>query len=234
MLLWVGDLIAWQRQGSTPYRQGTLTSLICTVQQWIGGYRALRGVEDQGLPQRKSKKERQQDRKELIKERVLNKYQLDQDPPQQWVRAWTDGSQQEGRQGGQFAGYGVWFGLGHPSNPARPPEGQRQTNNQAEIRAVIEGITVVPVGVPLQICSDSGLVVDGITKWMEDWERRGWRTRGGKEVQNKDLWKQMRSLLQGREAPTVLIKVPSHVNIQGNKHANRLADEAARKTRSRK
>ena len=77
MLLWVGDLIAWQRQGSTPYRQGTLTSLICTVQQWIAGYRALRGVEDQGLPQKKSKKERQQDRKELLKEEVLNKYQLD-------------------------------------------------------------------------------------------------------------------------------------------------------------
>ena len=64
---------------------------------------------------------------------------------------------------------------------------------------MIEAITVVPVGVPLQICSDSGLVVDGITKWMEGWERRRWRTRGGKEVQNKDLWMQLRSLLQGRE-----------------------------------
>ena len=78
------------------------------------------------------------------------------------VRAWTDGSEQKGLDGRPYAGYGVWFGHGHVLNVAEKLIGLVQTNNRAEMTAVLHVLKVVPIGADLQICTDSQLVVDAL------------------------------------------------------------------------
>ena len=108
------------------------------------------------------------------------------------VQAWTDGSEQKGLDGRAYAGYGVWFGPGHVLNVSEKLMGVLQTNNRAEMTAVLHVLRIVPKWAALQVCTDSQLVVDAILYWMEGWERRGWKTKAGKQVEKKDLWKEMK------------------------------------------
>ena len=89
----------------------------------------------------------------------------DWDPPEGTVRAWTDGSEQTGVGGKQYAGYGVWLGELHRLNCAQLLPGQQQTNNRAEMAAPLHVLKVVPNWVPPQICSDPQLVVDTVLYW---------------------------------------------------------------------
>ena len=125
-------------------------------------------------------------RKEEHKERVLRIRALDSPPVDGTRRVWTDGSQQKGVDGKDYAGYGVWFGGGHALNYKSKLEGLLQTNNRAEMSAAIHALRVTPPGVALQLWVDSQLVTDGVTMWLEGWKRRGWKTKQNSEVANKD------------------------------------------------
>ena len=105
---------------------------------------------------------------------MVGQWELDKDPPAGVVRAWTDGSEQKGLDGRPYAGYGVWFGHRHVMNRAEKLIGVLQTNNRAEMTAVLHVLRIVPGWVKLQICTDSQLVVDAIQYWMQGWGRRGW------------------------------------------------------------
>ena len=67
-------------------------------------------------------------------------------------RVWTDGSQQEGEDGKQYARCRTWFAEGHTLNFGAPLEGSVQTSNQAELTAVIEGLRLVPKTTEAQLC----------------------------------------------------------------------------------
>ena len=90
---------------------------------------------------------------------------------------WTDGSQQQRIDGKEYAGYGVWFGEGHALNYTAPLKEEVQTNDRAEMTAAIHALDVTPRTLALQICVDSQLVTDGVTKWLEGWKRRSWKTK---------------------------------------------------------
>ena len=62
----------------------------------------------------------------------MKEWDLEEEPPEGVVRAWTDGSEKKGLDGQQYAGYGVWFGEGHTLNGAYKLLGSRQTNNRAD------------------------------------------------------------------------------------------------------
>ena len=90
-------------------------------------------------------------------------------------------------------------------------------------------LKIVPKWADLQICTDSQLVVDAILYWLEGWERRGWKTKAGKKVENEDLWKEIKAALEDRTGSTKVIKVPSHVDIEGNEKADEMAKEGVKK-----
>ena len=104
-----------------------------------------------------------------------------------------------------------------------------QTNNRAEMTAVLHVFKMVPHWADLQICTDSQLVVDAIIYWIVGWERRGWKTKAGKQVENEDLWKEIKAALEDRTGSTRVIKVPSHVDIEGNEKADALVNEGVNK-----
>jgi ribonuclease HI len=65
------------------------------------------------------------------------------------------------------------------------------TNNRMEIRAAIEGLNALKRACVVDLFTDSQYVRQGITSWMSNWKRRGWRTADNKPVKNEDLWREL-------------------------------------------
>ena len=62
------------------------------------------------------------------------------------------------------------------------------TNNIMELTAVIQALELLKYQSMLEITTDSTYVKDGITKWIHNWKKKGWKTASKKPVKNKDLW----------------------------------------------
>jgi ribonuclease HI len=65
------------------------------------------------------------------------------------------------------------------------------TNNRMELMAVIEGLRKLKHSSPVTIYTDSRYVMDGASKWLPGWKRKGWKTADKKPVKNEDLWRQL-------------------------------------------
>ena len=70
------------------------------------------------------------------------------------------------------------------------------TNNIMELTAVIESLKNLNKPCELIITTDSKYVKNGITEWIHNWKKNGWRTAAKKEVKNKELWVELDSLIQ--------------------------------------
>lgn len=65
------------------------------------------------------------------------------------------------------------------------------TNNRMELMAVIEGLKALTRTCQVTITTDSQYVKNGMTQWIHNWKRNGWRTAGKKPVKNADLWQEL-------------------------------------------
>lgn len=63
------------------------------------------------------------------------------------------------------------------------------TNNRMELMAVIEGLRSLKQGCEVAVTTDSVYVKNGITQWIINWKKRGWKTAAKKPVKNESLWK---------------------------------------------
>jgi len=96
------------------------------------------------------------------------------------------------------------------------------TNNQMEIRAVIEALKTIKKPNEIIINTDSKYVMDGITKWINGWKKNGWRTADRKPVKNSELWQEL-----DEEVGKHMIEWRWVKGHSGNKY-NDIADELAR------
>ena len=71
---------------------------------------------------------------------------------------------------------------------------ENTTNNQMELLAPINALKKIPRGSRVQIFTDSKYVKYGITQWINNWKKNGWKTVSKKEVKNKELWKELDNL----------------------------------------
>src|SRR5215831_20596589 len=62
------------------------------------------------------------------------------------------------------------------------------TNNRMELQAAIEALHLLHSYPQVGIFTDSRYVIDGLTKWLPAWQRRGWVTTTQTPVKNRDLW----------------------------------------------
>lgn len=62
------------------------------------------------------------------------------------------------------------------------------TNSRMELTAAIEGLNALTEPCAVDLYSDSKYVLDGITKWVHGWKKRGWVNASKKPVRNADLW----------------------------------------------
>lgn len=65
------------------------------------------------------------------------------------------------------------------------------TNNRMELMAAIAALEALKRPVSVRLTTDSVYVRDGVTKWIENWKRNGWRTAAKKPVKNEDLWRRL-------------------------------------------
>jgi ribonuclease HI len=61
------------------------------------------------------------------------------------------------------------------------------TNNRMEYSAALEGLRSLPAGSRVCVVTDSQLMLNSMTIWIDGWKRKGWKTAGGKPVKNQDL-----------------------------------------------
>ncbi|MCU7798497.1 MAG: ribonuclease HI [Candidatus Thiodiazotropha sp. (ex Semelilucina semeliformis)] len=67
--------------------------------------------------------------------------------------------------------------------------GERETtNNRMELMAVIQGLQGLKRKSQVRVTTDSQYVKNGITQWIHNWKRNGWKTAAKKPVKNADLW----------------------------------------------
>ncbi len=122
-------------------------------------------------------------------------------------------------------GWGVLVQRGEAEQELLGAEAQT-TNNRMEIMAAIEALkhTAQYEGTPLVIVTDSTYVKNGITDWIDNWKRRGWKTAAGKPVKNQDLWKELDAVSASRDVQWQWVK--GHSGDPGNERADELANRA--------
>jgi len=98
------------------------------------------------------------------------------------------------------------------------------TNNIMELTAVIESLKNLKKPCELIITTDSKYVKNGITEWIHNWKKNGWRTAAKKEVKNKELWIELDSLIQIHSITWDWVK--GHSGHPENERADLLANVA--------
>ena len=99
------------------------------------------------------------------------------------------------------------------------------TSNRMELTAAIKALGMLKAHCEVALYSDSSYVVNGASKWMAGWKRKGWR-RGKKSVANLDLWLQLDALNQQHQVQWIWVK--GHSGIPGNEIVDRLAAKGSR------
>ena len=95
------------------------------------------------------------------------------------------------------------------------------TNNRMELMAAIEGLRALTRPMRIHIHTDSTYVKDGITKWIINWKRNGWKTAAKKPVRNVDLWQALDDALVGHKVEWFWVK--GHSGHVENERADALA-----------
>ncbi len=98
------------------------------------------------------------------------------------------------------------------------------TNNRMELRAVIEGLKALKEPVEVTITTDSQYVKKGVTEWMANWKRNGWKTAGKKPVKNRDLWEELDAQLQRHRVHWRWVR--GHAGHEENERVDALANQA--------
>ena len=96
------------------------------------------------------------------------------------------------------------------------------TNNRMELLAVIKGLEAIQGIENINIYTDSKYVKNGITLWIKNWEKNGWKTASKKDVANQDLWLSLIRLVENKSIKWNWVK--GHSGNQGNERADLLAN----------
>ena len=218
----------WRQSTNLSVQPSSISPLLSNLRSWIdtgslGAYwqvpkgpRHLLSLTDAQRARLKSKKFSDHISK-VLKE-------VDQLQRGGWTVVFTDGSSK--RLGGwDQAGYGCFYGDHHPRNvSAHVPEGETQSNNRGEVRAVLCALEAKSDSEKMTIVVDSEYVYDALTKHILKWEKAGWRSSSG-AVSHSDLCIPVLAQMRRHQQTARSIWVPSRVVIVGNEGADQLVEQ---------
>jgi len=95
------------------------------------------------------------------------------------------------------------------------------TNNRMELMAAIVALESLKRPGQARLHTDSQYVMKGITEWIHDWKRRGWRTADKKPVKNVDLWQRLEAALAQHDVKWFWVR--GHAGHAENERADELA-----------
>lgn len=96
------------------------------------------------------------------------------------------------------------------------------TNNRMELTAAIKALAALKRPCRVVLHTDSKYVQQGISEWVHNWKKRGWKTADKKPVKNEDLWRQLDELANLHEVQWKWVK--GHAGHDGNERADQLAN----------
>ena len=100
------------------------------------------------------------------------------------------------------------------------------TNNRMELLGAIAGLEALTRPCKVTLWSDSQYVVKAMADgWLDNWQKRGWRTAGKKAVKNQDLWQRMLKALGEHEVDWRWVR--GHTGDVENERCDQLAVAAA-------
>jgi ribonuclease HI len=97
------------------------------------------------------------------------------------------------------------------------------TNNRMELMAAIEGLASLKEATKVILTTDSQYVRQGITIWLHNWKKRGWKTAGKKPVKNIDLWQRLEKEAGLHDVKWLWVK--GHSGHRENEIADQLANQ---------
>lgn len=103
------------------------------------------------------------------------------------------------------------------------------TNNRMELTAAIEGLRALNEPCEVVLTTDSTYVKDGITRWLANWKKNGWKTAAKKAVKNQDLWQELD--LQTSRHSVQWQWVKGHSGHPENERADALANQGMDKVK---
>lgn len=115
-------------------------------------------------------------------------------------------------------------------NVSEPLKGSRQTNQRAELTAILRALDIAPRHRDVTIFTDSQYAINCVTVWYVKWRRNNWMTAGNKLVENKDLVESILVKIEERndlKVKTLFEWVKGHSSDPGNEAADRLAVNGA-------
>jgi ribonuclease HI len=126
-------------------------------------------------------------------------------------------------------GWGAWLRSGEHERELWGGEAQT-TNNRMELTAVIEALSAIKTPSHITLYLDSEYVRNGITSWIHNWKRRGWKTADNKPVKNVDLWQRLEALAATHEIEWRWVR--GHAGDPGNERADALANRGVASVRA--
>jgi len=96
------------------------------------------------------------------------------------------------------------------------------TNNRMEMMAAIVALETLKRPCQIKLYTDSKYLLQGITEWLENWKKRGWKTASKKPVKNEDLWRRLDALVPQHQIEWIWVK--GHSGHEGNERADVLAN----------
>ncbi len=133
------------------------------------------------------------------------------------VIAYTDGAC-SGNPGP--GGWGVWLRSG--GHEKELCGGEKMTTNQRmELQAAIEALKALKKTSAVTIVTDSKYVLTGITEWIHNWKKKGWKNSKKEAVANRELWEELDKLNANHQVTWQWVK--GHSGDEGNERADELA-----------
>jgi len=118
-------------------------------------------------------------------------------------------------------GWGVLLRFGEREKTLHGGEAET-TNNRMELMAAIQGLEALKEPCDVVLTTDSRYVMQGITQWLAQWKRRGWKTADRKPVKNIDLWQRLDQAVQRHQVHWEWVR--GHTGHPENEKADQLAN----------
>ena len=137
----------------------------------------------------------------------------------QIVEVYTDGACRGNPGPG---GWGVLLRYGETEKEMYGGEAET-TNNRMELMAAIQALENLTRECKVILTTDSEYVRKGITEWMANWKKRGWKTASKQPVKNKDLWQRLDKAATQHQVEWHWVR--GHTGHPENERADQLANK---------
>jgi ribonuclease HI len=123
-------------------------------------------------------------------------------------------------------GPGSWAAVLRHGNRRKEISGTeaRTTNNRMELTAAIRALESLKVPCKVRLVTDSEYLRLGITEWLPNWIKKGWKTSSRKPVQNRDLWERLQELAAVHEVEWGWVR--GHAGDPDNERCDELVNQA--------